>query len=102
MEIRNNVSISCDVSLIMRIVLLSKAGQQMLWYMLWKQAQGAKVDDHGYMRVKYRDAQNVLCMQSKTHPYLGLQNLLEANFIERGPVAGWYRITVEGIGLVEH
>lgn len=101
-ENKVNSSVSCDVAVLPRVMLLTRAAQQMLWYMLWRKASGAKVDRDGYMRVPYRDAQKMCFMQSKTHPYVGLQSLIEANFIERGPVAGWYRIVVNGIGLSEN
>lgn len=94
-------SIRCDVSLLPRIVLLSRAAQQVLWFMLWRQDRGAKIAHGGFMKVKYKECQQMCGMQSPTHPYMGINDLLDAGFIERGPVGGWYRIAVEGIGLSE-
>ena len=93
-------SIAVDVSLVPRISLLSKVGMQVLWYLLWKEAKG-QVNKQGYVRLKYKDAINVCSMSNNSNVAAGVNDLLECDLIERGPINGWYRIKVKGLGLKE-
>lgn len=91
-------TINVYVSLVPRISLLSKNGMQVLWYLLWKKAKG-QVNDKGYIKMKYREAINVCSMVHNSNVAMGINDLLDSNIVERGPINGWYRIKVEGITL---
>lgn len=91
-------SISIDVSLVPRISMLSKNGMQVLWYLLWKEAKGY-TNESGYIKMRYKEVIDVCNMVHHSNVSAGVNDLIESNIIERGPISGWYKICVKGLGL---
>ena len=95
-----NPSISFDASLLPQLMHLSRNGYQVLLYVLIAEMKG-KADANGFLKVRYAEVMNMCAMSSSSQVADGLNDLMKKKILQRGPIAGYYKLVSKAIKLIE-
>lgn len=99
MSSNNMSSVEIPVKVLPRMMGLNNVAVKALFYFLWRMGSEGGVDGFGYLKVRYGDAVRVTGLPSRQQVYAGFRELCDMCILERGAIAGYYRIRQKSVGI---